>query len=159
MNLVRWNPWREMDTLSNRINRFFHDSSFPVMRFDEDSDFFNWKPVVDIYDHDDKIVLKAELPGVDKKDIHVDFKDRVLTLTGERSHEDELKEENYHKKERSYGKFSRSFVLPEGLDASKIEAEYKDGVLKIEIPKPEEKKPRKITVKNQVIWMVRQDNR
>ena len=146
MNLVRWNPSREMGAFPNRINRFYQDSSFPAVQLDSDSDFFNWKPMVDIYDHDDKIVLKAELPGIDKKDIHVDFKDRVLTLSGERYHEDELKEESYHRKERSYGKFSRSFVLPEGLDAAKIEADYKDGVLKIAIPKPEEKKPRKITV-------------
>lgn len=146
MNLVRWNPSREMNAFPNRINRFYHDSSFPAVQLDSDSDFFNWKPVVDIYDHDDKIVLKAELPGIDKKDIQVDFKDRVLTLSGERSHEDELNEENVYRKERSYGKFSRSFVLPEGLDADKIEADYKDGVLKIEIPKPEGKKPRTITV-------------
>jgi HSP20 family protein len=83
---------------------------------------------------------------VDKKDIHVDVKDGVLTLCGERSYENEVTEGSYHRKERAFGKFHRSFELPGGLDPKKIDANYKDGVLSIEIPKPEEKKPRKIAV-------------
>ena len=106
----------------------------------------DWNPVVDIYDHDDKIIIKAELPGIEKEDIHVDLKSGVVTLSGERSHEKEVKEENFLHKERVYGKFSRSFSLPEGLDTDKIEADFKNGVLKIEIPKPEAKKPKKIAV-------------
>ena len=146
MNLVRWNPWREMEIFSDRFNRFFGDTLLPAAWFGEESGFHNWKPVVDIYDHGEKIVIKAELPGVDKKDIHVDVKDGIMTLRGERSYEKEVKEENYHKKERAFGEFHRSFALPEGLDPNKIDADYKDGVLKIEIPKPEEKRPKKITV-------------
>ena len=146
MNLVRWNPWREMETFSDRINRVFGETSFPTAWLNEESGICNWAPSVDIYDHDENIVIKAELPGVAKKDIHVDVKDSVLTLSGERSHENEVKEENYLRKERAFGKFHRSFALPDGLDPKKIDADYKDGVLKIEIPKPEEKKPRKIAV-------------
>ena len=94
----------------------------------------------------DEVEFKAELPGVDKKDISVDVKDGILTLSGERTYENEVKEGNYYRKERAFGKFNRSFALPEGLDPEKIDADYKDGVLKIAIPKPEEKKPRKIAV-------------
>ena len=145
MNLVRLNPLREMDALSNRFNRFFEGGYFPTMWFG-DEDLRNWKPAVDIYDNDEKITIKAELPGVDKKDIHVDLKDGVLTLTGERSHENEVKEENFHRKEMAYGKFQRSFTLPEGFNPDKIDADYKDGILRIEISKPEEKKPKKIEI-------------
>ena len=146
MNLVRWNPWREMETVSDRVNRIFGERSFPAAWLSEESGISSWAPSVDIYDHDEKIVIKAELPGVAKKDIHVDVKDSVLTLSGERSHENEVKEEDYIRKELAFGKFHRSFALPDGLDPKKIDADYKDGVLKIEIPKPEEKKPRKIAV-------------
>ena len=145
MNLVRFNPLRETDIFSNPFNGFFDGDFFPTARFGDEG-LRNWKPTVDIYDHDEKITIKAELPGVDKKDIHVDVKDGVLTLTGERSYEHEVKEENYHRKERAFGKFHRSFALPKGLDPDKIDADYKDGVLKIEISKHEEKKPKKVEV-------------
>lgn len=146
MNLVKWNPLREMETLSHRVNRLFDGDFFPSAWFSEESGLRNWRPVVDIYDQNEKIVIKAELPGVDKKDIHVDVKDGVLTFSGERSYENEVKEENYHRKERAVGEFHRSFTLPEGLDPDKIDADYKDGVLKIEISKPEESKPKKIAI-------------
>ena len=146
MNLVKWNPWREMDTFSNRLNSFFDSRFFPSVWFSEESGLRDWRPVVDIYDEDDKIVIKAEIPGVDKDKINVDVKDGILTLTGERSYENEAKEENYHRRERAFGRFERSFALPDGLDSDKIDADYKDGVLRIEIPKPEEKKPKKIEI-------------
>jgi len=146
MNVVKWNPWREMVSFPNSVNRLFDGTFFPEKWFDDTSELQNWRPVVDVYDNDEKIVIKAELPGVDKKDIHVDVKDGVLTLSGERSYENELKEENFHRKERSFGKFQRSFALPKGLNHDKIDADYKDGVLKIEITKPEEEKPKKISV-------------
>ena len=146
MNLVKWNDWREMETFSDRVNRLFSGSFSPTVWVSEESGLRDWRPVVDVFDHDEKVVIKAELPGVDKKDIHVDVKDGILTLRGERSYENESKEENYHRKERAFGKFHRSFALPEGLDPDKIEADYKDGVLKVEIPKSEEKKPKEITV-------------
>jgi len=146
MNIVKWNSWGDTDTFPGSANRLFGGSFLPTSRFNEESAFRNWRPVVDIYDNEKNIVIKAELPGMDKKDIHVDLKDGILTLKGERSHENEVKEDNYHRKERVFGNFQRSFKLPEGLVSDKIDADYKDGVLKIEIPKPEEKKPKKITV-------------
>jgi HSP20 family protein len=146
MNLIKWNPLRERDTFSDRFSRFFDDAFLPSLWLREDKDFHDWAPSVDIYDDEDKIVIKAEIPGVGKDDIHIDVKDRVLTLSGERSNEKEVKEVNFHRKERTFGKFQRSFTLPEGLDSDRIAADYKDGVLNIEIPKPEEKKPKKISV-------------
>jgi HSP20 family protein len=146
MNLVKWNPMREMETLQNRINRLFDGNFFPSFSLDDDMSLGNWRPVVDIYENEDTVVVKAELPGVDKKDIKVDLKDGVLTLSGERSHEKEVKEENYYRKERAFGKFHRSFNVPADIDPDKIKAEFKDGVLNVEIPKPEEKKPKKIAV-------------
>jgi HSP20 family protein len=146
MNLVKWNPMREMETWQNRINSLFDRGLFPSFSLDDDMSLGNWRPVVDIYENDDTLVVKAELPGVDKKDIRVDLKDGVLTLSGERSHEKEVKEENYYRKERAWGSFHRSFNVPADIDPDKIKAEFKDGILKVEIPRPEEKKPKKIAV-------------
>ena len=146
MNLVRWNPWREMPTVHNRLNRFFDDPFFRIGRMDEAANLGLWNPAVDLYEKDDHFVIKAELPGVDKNDIKVDLKDRVLTLSGERTYDNEVKEENYYRKERSYGKFQRAFTLPTDVDSDKITAEFKDGVLRVEVPKPEEKKAKQVTI-------------
>ena len=146
MNLIKWNPWREMETFSDRANRLFEGSFFPTEWLSKESDLRDWTPTVDVSEIEEKIIIKAELPGVDKKDIHVDVKDGILSITGERSYEKEVKEEKFHRRERAFGKFHRSFALPDGLDPEKIDADYKDGVLKVEIPKPEEKKPKKIAV-------------
>ena len=146
MNLVRWNPWREMPNLPNRFSRFLDDPFFRIGRMDEDANLGRWNPPVDLYEKDDLFVIKAELPGVDKNDIKVDLKDRVLTLSGERASDSEVKEENYYRKERSYGKFQRVFTLPADVDSDKITAEFKAGVLRVEIPKPEGKKAKKVTI-------------
>ena len=146
MNLITWNPWRETEPFSKHLNRFFERSILPAPSLESEKTFSNWKPAADIYDHDDKIVIKAELPGVNKEDIHVDLKNNILTLEGERSIEKEVEDESFYRRERFHGKFSRSFVLPRGLDPEKINADYKDGVLNIEISKPEEKKVKKISV-------------
>jgi HSP20 family protein len=106
----------------------------------------NWNPVVDIYDNEDNIVIKAELPGIDKENINVDVKDGVLILKGERSSDNEVKKDKYYRRERMFGKFERAFNLPADVDPDKIKADYTDGVLKIDIPKPEERKPKQITV-------------
>jgi HSP20 family protein len=137
---------REMETWHNRINRLFDGSFFPTFSMDDGVSLGNWRPVVDIYENEDTVVVTAELPGVDKKDIKVDLKDGILTLSGERSHEKEVKEEHYYRKERAFGSFHRSFNVPAEIDPDKIKAEFKDGVLKVEIPKPEEKKAKKIAV-------------
>jgi HSP20 family protein len=145
MNLVRWNPWKEMSTLQHRINHMLNE---PFFRSDSDDELRmgSWYPAVDMFDDGDKIVIKAELPGMDKKDISVDIEDRVLTLSGERNYENEVKEENYYRRERASGTFKRAFNLPADVNSDEIKADFKDGVLKIEIPKPEAKKPKQITV-------------
>ena len=146
MQLIRCNPIRDMYSFRKLINHMFDNSFYPAHKDDEESSIWNWKPVVDIYDNDNNIVIKAELPGVAKQDIVVDVKGRFLTLKGERSSENEVKEDKYHRKERAYGKFKRVFTLPAEVDPDKIKADYKDGVLKIDIPKPEKQKPKQITV-------------
>jgi HSP20 family protein len=135
-----------MFNLQNRINRMFNDFFYPAGAEGEAFPARGWQPMVDIYDREDKIVIQAELPGVDKKDISVDVKGRILTLKGERSSEKETKEENYYRRERTFGKFERAFTLPSDVNPEMIKADYKDGVLKIEVPKPEEQKPKQITV-------------
>ena len=146
MAIVRWTPAREMMNLQDRMNRFFTDAYFPSLSKEDDFSLGKWHPMVDIYDDDDKIVIKAELPGVDKKDISIDLKDRVLTVKGERSAENEVKQDRYYRRERSYGRFERAFTLPTGLNPDKIKADYKDGVLKVEVRKPEAEKPKPITI-------------
>ena len=146
MELIRWYPKRDVYSLRNHINRMFDDLVYSAPREDAELSMGCWNPVVDIYDNDDNIVLKAEIPGLDKKDIMVDVKGRVLTLKGERSFDNEVKEDNYYRRERAFGKFERAFTLPVDVDPDKIKADYKDGVLKIDIPKPEEQKPKQITV-------------
>ena len=146
MQLVKLNPVRDMFGLRNRMNHIFADLLYPINRDEGELSMGRWNPVVDIYDNDDSVVIKAELPGIEKEDIEIDVKDRVLTLKGERSSENEVKDDNYYRRERCFGKFERAFTLPADVDPDKIKADYKDGVLKIDIPKPEEKKPRQITV-------------
>lgn len=146
MQLVKFSPVRDMFSFRNRINHMFDDVFYPINRDEVELSMGSWNPVVDVYDNDDSIVIKAELPGIDKEGIEIDVKDRVLTLKGERSSESEVKDDNYYRRERSFGKFERAFNLPADVDPDKIKADYKDGVLKIDIPKPEEKKPRQITI-------------
>jgi HSP20 family protein len=105
-----------------------------------------WAPPVDIFETENSIVLKAELPGIDPKDVEVRIEDNTLYLKGERKFEKETKDENYHRVERSYGSFARSFSLPNSIDADKVAAEYKDGVLNLTLPKREEAKPKTIRI-------------
>ena len=105
-----------------------------------------WSPSVDIYETDENIVLKAELPGVDKKDVSVEVKDSTLILKGERKREKEVKEENYHRVERSFGTFMRSFTLPVSVKQDQVKAKFKDGVLEVTLPKSEEAKPKQVKV-------------
>ena len=146
MNLVRWNPWREMTSMHNQVNRMFDSPLLRTRGSDEDVSFGLWNPAVDLYEKDDSFVIKAELAGVDKENITIDLKDGVLTLAGERSNDSEVNEDNYYRRERTYGKFRRAFSLPAEVDSDKIKAEFKDGVLQIEVPKPEERKPKQITI-------------
>ena len=146
MNLVRWNPWNEMASMRDRFSRLLDDRLFPAGRSEESLGLSAWSPSVDIYENADSIVIKAEIPGVSKDDIHVDLKGRVLTLKGERKTENEVKEDRFYRREMSYGRFERSFTLPGDVEPDKIKADFKDGVLKVEVPRPEAHKPRQITV-------------
>lgn len=145
MALVRNNPWTALPTLQSRVNRLF-DDMFPEIRQTDDMGLMEWRPVVDTYEKNDHIVVNAELPGVNKEDITVDVKNNVLTISGERKHEENVNETNYYRNERFYGKFQRSFTLPDNVDAEKVDAVYKDGVLEVKIPKTEDNKTKKITV-------------
>ncbi len=147
MKLVKWNPLNDMFNISKPTNYLFDDVFSPLFRRDDSSlSQWSWHPTIDIFDNDDNIVIKAELPGINKKDIAIDVKNGVLTLQGERNFDNEVKEEKYYRRERAFGKFKRSFRLPLKVDPGKINANYKDGILTIDIPKPEEQKPKQITV-------------
>ena len=141
MQLIRWNPARDLFNFDRRFGSLFNDF------FGRTENATNiWHPVVDVYENEDAIVVKAELPGIDKKDITVDLEGRILTLKGERSEEKEIKEDRFHRRERVYGKFERYFTLPEVVDPEQVKADFKDGVLKIEITRSVETKTKQITV-------------
>jgi HSP20 family protein len=146
MELIRWNPRRDMFGMQHRVNHFMNDFFLPSQNSNRENSELALNPRVDIYDKDDHIMLKAELPGVDKEQIEVDVKDRVLTLKGERVLDNEVKEGSYFRRERSFGKFERRFVLPVSVNVDDIKATYKDGLLRVEIPKPVDSKPKQITV-------------
>jgi len=148
MAIVRWEPFRDLMGLQERMNRLF-DDSYRANRgggADEWALGGSWAPAVDIYEQDGNIVMKAELPGVDPKAVDIRLENNTLTLRGERKLDHEVKEDNYHRVERSYGAFSRSFTLPTVVDQTSIKAEYKDGVLKLTLPKRDEAKPRQIQI-------------
>ena len=146
MDLIRWRPTRDFLSMREQMNRMFDDFFAPAKSGANGDSLWNWNPAVDVMDGENSIVITAEVPGVDKKDITVDVKDRVLTLRGERSSDNEVKEEKFYRRERVYGKFERSFSLPAAVDPDQINATYADGVLKIEVPKPEQSKPKQISV-------------
>jgi len=146
MQLVRFNPTRNMVNFRNPMNHFFDDFFGDLFRGERSDLNRGWNPKVDIFEEADQIVMTAELPGVEKDNIAVDVNGRVLTVKGERSSDSEVKEDNYYRRERSYGKFERSFTLPAETDSEKIKAEYKDGVLTLNIPKSESGKTKPITV-------------
>lgn len=145
--LTRWTP---SDLLRERFdslfNHAFNDFLSPLTGT-EDVANRRWLPAVDIRESEDALILSAELPGLSKEDVHIAVENNVLTLSGERRFEDEQKDESYHRIERSYGAFSRSFTLPANVKTDKVEASFKDGVLSVTLPKTEEAKPRKIEIR------------
>ncbi len=147
MAIVRWEPFRDLMGVQERMNRLFDEAFRGVQRAgEEDSLGGSWAPLVDVYEHEGSIVLKAELPGIEPKDVDVKVENNVLTLRGERRLDSEIKRENCHRIERAYGAFSRSFTLPNLVDTDKIQAEYKDGVLRLTLPTREEAKAKQITI-------------
>ena len=147
MAIVRWDPFRDVAALQDRINRIFNES-FGRSRDTDDaaSHPYDWSPPVDIYETSGGIVLKIELPGINKEDVSVEIKDNVLTLKGERLLDPKIKDEHYYRKERSFGKFHRSFSLQDPIKSDLIKASFKDGVLTVEVPRSGKEKPKKISV-------------
>jgi HSP20 family protein len=134
-----------MFTLQQRLNRLFEDTFLPLGA--EPFSMAAWSPSCDIYETESEIVVKAEIPGVKKEDVKLSLQDNVLTLSGERKFEEETKKENYVRVERGYGSFTRSFTLPTYVDAKKISAEFKDGLLEVKLPKSEAAKPKEVEIK------------
>jgi HSP20 family protein len=142
MALVRWEPARELDSLQSEVNRlfdgFFGGRGTPGAR--------RWVPAMDLAETDDQLVLRADLPGLDRDDVDIEIKDSVLTISGERETEHEENVDGYHRVERASGSFSRSLTLPQGISADAISADFDNGVLEVRIPKPEERKPHKVAI-------------
>ena len=150
MALVRWRPFRDLVSIQDEVNRLYNDFFGRVpSRFEGDWNASEWSPIVDISETKDDIVIKAEVPGLKKEDIKISLQDNILSLKGEKKQEKEEKEEkdtNYYRMERCYGSFTRSFNLPTTVQADKIKASYKDGILNITLPKAEEVKPKSIPI-------------
>lgn len=146
MTLVRWDPFRDLEEVSDRLNRMF---TRPASRTDgkETMIVADWTPSVDISETDGEYQIKAEIPDVKKEDVKVTLEDGVLTLQGERKYEKEEKGKKFHRIERSYGSFVRTFSLPDVINEEKVKAEFKDGVLNLHLPKSEKAKPKAIEVK------------
>jgi len=147
MSVVKWDPFGTAAALQGRINRLFEDAFPNRPGLDDPLSMGAWSPAVDIYDRQDAIVIHAELPGVNKEDISIEVKHNILTLKGERIDNQQIREENYYRRERVFGCFQRSFTLPEMVNPDLIKAKFKDGVLEIEVPKPEQAKPKPVSVK------------
>ncbi len=139
--MTRWEPFRDLARIQDEMTRLFDD------RLYRGGESVGWTPACDIYEDEEGMALSFELAGVDPKDVDVRFENGVLTVKGERKLEREEKRENYHRVERSYGTFTRSFSLPATVDAERIKAETKHGVLTVSLPKKAEAKPRAIQVK------------
>ncbi len=146
MTLIRWTPSREIVGIQGEMNRMFDNFFGAPRRVEKDDRVLYWTPRVDVEEADDQFVVTAELPGLKKDDVKIEVKDHVLTFTGEKKTENEKMDRNIHLYERAYGKFCRTFTLPDNVDVDKIEAEFKDGILHIDIPKTEEAKPRQVEV-------------
>jgi len=146
MAIVRWDPFRELEDMNSRLNRLFsvRTSRQPE---DEESMFAEWSPAVDVQETDQEYLIKADLPEVKKDDVKVELQDGVLTVEGERKQEKEEKGKRFHKIERSYGRFVRRFAVPTEIDGTKVQAEFKEGVLSVHLPKSAKAVPKAIEVK------------
>lgn len=148
MPMSRWDPFQDIATLQDRINRLFEDA-FPPSRTRDpngETETVSWRPVVDIYETNAALVITAELPGIEKESVSVEVKDNMLTIKGQRLRPDAINEEDYIRRERSFGTFSRSFNLRYHVNPEAIRAKFNEGLLQVEIPKPEREKPKQITV-------------
>jgi len=142
MTLMRWDPFRSLMGVKRDLDRIFGE-------YDDETATATslWRPAVDIFETKDNLVLRAELPGMSRDDVKISVENNVLTLKGERRFDEEVKRENYHRVERAYGSFCRSFTLPAEIDKRKIEARFQNGVLEVTMPRSEEAKPKQIEIK------------
>ena len=143
-SISRWDPFREMTRFQDEVGRLFNGSFFRPRT--DNSALTVWAPAVDIFETGDELVVKADLPDVNEKDLDVRVENSTLTIRGERKFEQEVSEDNYLRVERSYGSFTRSFALPNTVNTEAIKADYRDGVLTIRMPKREESKPKQVKV-------------
>jgi HSP20 family protein len=150
MAITRWRPFRDMVSIQDEVNRLFDDffgrsvgSIGPLARPEWE---VAWSPSVDVSETKDNVIVNAEIPGMSKEDVKVSVQDNILTLSGEKKQENEEKNANYHRIERTYGSFRRSFTLPTPVESDKVKATYKDGILRITLPKTEEVKAKEIPI-------------
>src|SRR5688572_28655909 len=145
MALIRWEPAREVNSLQSEVNRLFNTFFGDVPAANGDT-FRRWIPAMDLVETDDHFVLRADLPGLAEDDVSIELEDNVLTVSGERKSAREEGKEGYHRVERAYGTFSRALTLPDGVDADAIDASFDRGVLEVRVPKPEQRKPRRVAI-------------
>jgi HSP20 family protein len=146
MAIIRWEPAREISSLQQEVNRLF-GSFFDTPGGPANGDIARrWIPAMDLIEDGNQYVLRADLPGVREDDVKIELDDNVLTIAGQRRSEHEERREGFHRIERSSGSFSRSLTLPEGIDPEQIEARFENGVLEVRVPKPEERKPRRVAI-------------
>ncbi len=143
VNITRWDPFRNLSTLQEQMNRVFADS---FRGRGDDSVLTAWAPTVDIYETENELVLKADLPDINEEDLDVRVENNMLTIRGERKFEEKVSQDNYLRVERAYGSFSRSFALPNTVNTDAIKADYRNGVLTVEMPKRAESKPKQVKV-------------
>jgi HSP20 family protein len=147
MAIVRWNPAQDLMRMREEMDRLYQEFFRPGNGGEEGSwALGGWAPPVDIVETEDALMLKVELPGFSKDDIQIELHDNRLTLRGERKHESDVKEEQFRRRERAYGRFERSFLLPTAIDQDKVTAEFKNGVLELRLPKSETAKPKRIAI-------------
>jgi len=144
--LIPWRPFRELEEMERRFEDIFARPFLPTVWRRAPALEMGWAPAIEVFEKEDKFVVKAELPGMKEENMDISVVDDTLTIKGEKKTESEVKEEDYYCCERSYGSFSRSIALPSNVDAKKIEASYEDGVLEVSLPKAPEVKPKKIAV-------------
>jgi HSP20 family protein len=147
MTLIRWEPTRELQSIQSEMNRLFNTFFEPAPGGNgAGAALRRWSPAMDLVETDDNFVLRADLPGVSEGDVKIELEDNVLTVSGERKAGHEATKAGYYRVERSHGSFARTLTLPEGVDADRINASFDKGVLEVKIPKPEQRKPRKVAI-------------
>jgi HSP20 family protein len=145
VTIVRWEPLRELSSLQTEMNRLFN-AAFDTPTGGNGGGARRWTPAMDLVETDEHFVLRADLPGMTEADVNIELEDNVLTVSGERKAEHEEKREGFYRVERAFGMFSRALTLPQGVDPEAVNASFSNGVLEVRVPKPEQRKPRKITI-------------